>query len=80
MSIETTRSLFLCCTVINFALLGVWALLATIGQGWLYGLTSRLFRVTPEQFDMLNLAGITLYKMGVLIFNLIPWIALHFIS
>jgi hypothetical protein len=79
-SIETTRSLFLWCTVINFALLGVWALLATLGRGWLYGLTSRLFRVTPEQFDVLNIAGITLYKMGVLLFNLVPWISLNFIS
>ena len=80
MTIETTRSLFLGCTVINFVLLGVWALLATVGRGWLYGLSSRVFRVTSEQFDLLNLAGITLYKMGILLFNLVPWISMQFIS
>jgi hypothetical protein len=79
-NIETTRSFFLWCTVINIALLGVWALLATLGRSWLYRLTSRLFRLTPEQFDLLNFAGITLYKMGVLLFNLVPWISLNFIS
>ena len=42
--------------------------------------SSRVIRVTPEQFDLLNFAGITLYKMGILLFNLVPWISLHFIS
>ena len=80
MTIETTRSFFLWCTVINFAMLSVWGLLATVGRGWSYGLSSRVIRVTPEQFDLLNFAGITLYKMGILLFNLVPWISLQFIS
>ena len=80
MSIETARSFFLWCSVINYAMLGVWALLATLGRGWLYGLSSRVFRITPEQFDLMNYAGITLYKMGIFLFNIVPFISLYIIK
>jgi hypothetical protein len=78
-SIETARSFFLWCSVINYALLIVWALLATLGRGWLYSLAGRVFPMSREQFDLVNYAGITLYKMGVLIFNIVPLISLWII-
>ena len=79
MTIGIARSFFLWCTVINYAILLVWVALATLGRDWLYRLVNRLFRVSPEQIDMLNLAGITLYKTGVLLFNLVPCIALYLV-
>ncbi|MGA2704618.1 MAG: DUF6868 family protein [Isosphaeraceae bacterium] len=79
MSIEIARSFFLWCSVINIAILLVWAGLATLGRDWLYRLSSRWFRLSPEQFDMLNLTGITLYKTGVLLFNIVPCISLYLV-
>jgi hypothetical protein len=79
MSIEIARSFFLWCSVINIAILLVWAALATLGRDGLYRLCSRLFRISPEQLDMLNLAGITLYKSGVLLFNIVPCISLYLV-
>jgi hypothetical protein len=79
-TIETARSFFLWCSVINYALLGLWALLATLGRGWLYGLVGRVFPMSREQFDLLNYAGITLYKVGVLLFNIVPLISLYIIE
>ncbi len=79
MSIEIARSFFLWCSVINIAILLVWAALATLGRDGLYRLCSRWFRLSPEQFDMLNLAGITLYKAGVLLFNIVPCISLYLV-
>jgi hypothetical protein len=78
-SIETARSFFLWCSVINIAILLVWAALAMLGRDWFYRLVSRLFRISPEQFDMINLAGITLYKTGVLLFNIVPCISLYLV-
>jgi hypothetical protein len=80
MSIETARGFFLWCSIVNYALLVVWALLATLGRGWLYGLVGRVFPIPREQFDLLNYAGITLYKMGVFLFNLTPLISLYIIK
>jgi hypothetical protein len=79
MSIEIARSFFLWCSVINYAILLLWAALATLGRDWLYRLWSRWFRLSPEQFDMLNLAGITLYKTGILLFNIVPCISLYLV-
>jgi hypothetical protein len=80
MSIETARGFFLWCSVINYALLLVWVVLATLGRDRLYRLWSRRFRLPPEQFDAINIGGITLYKMGVLLFNVVPCIALYLVK
>lgn len=45
----------------------------------LYRLWCRFFRVSPEQFDMLNIGGISLYKIGIFLFNLVPCIALYLV-
>jgi hypothetical protein len=76
MSIEMARSTLLWCTVINYALLVIWFLLYALLHGWLYRLWGRWFRLTAEQFDTLNFAGIVLYKLGILLLNLVPFVAL----
>jgi hypothetical protein len=80
MSIETARSFFLWCSVINYALLLVGVVAVTLGRRPLYGLTSRIFRMTPEQYDLFGYAWIVLYETGILLFNLVPLIALHLIK
>jgi hypothetical protein len=80
MSIETLRSFFLWCTVINYAVLLIWVALALLGRDGVLRLWGRWFRISPEQFDMLNIGGITLYKTGIILFNLVPCIALYFVK
>ena len=77
MSIETARSTLLWCTVINYALLLVWFLLFALPHGWLYQLWGRWFHLTAEQFDSLNFAGMMLYKLGIMLLNLAPLVALY---
>jgi hypothetical protein len=36
--------------------------------------------LSTEQFDAVNFAGIALYKVGILLFNLVPWIALRIVA
>ncbi len=40
----------------------------------------RWFRLSDERFDALHYAGMSIYKIGVLLFNLVPWLALELIS
>jgi hypothetical protein len=80
MTIEMTRSFLLWCTVINYGLLLVWVLLFRLGHDGLFRLWGKWVRVSVEQFDLLNIAGITLYKMGVLLFNLVPCLVLYLIG
>jgi len=80
MNIEAVRNALLWCTVINVAMLVVWSLLWALPHEWIYRLTSRRFRLTAEQFDAINFAGIVLYKLGILFFNLAPYVALRIVG
>jgi hypothetical protein len=70
------RQLLLYCTLINFGLLAIWAVLFVLPHQWLYRLQGRIFRVSPEQFDAINASGIVLYKIAIYLFNLAPYLAL----
>ncbi|HEX2928692.1 MAG TPA: hypothetical protein VHV54_03200 [Candidatus Binatia bacterium] len=37
------------------------------------------FRLSVEQFDMLHYAGMSLFKIGILLLNLVPYTALHIV-
>ncbi len=76
MSVELTRNILLWCTVINFGFVLVWFLLLVLLHAWLYRLWSSWFRLTAEQFDAISFAGIIFYEVAILLFNLVPYIAL----
>jgi hypothetical protein len=79
MSIDTVRDALLWCTVINYSVLLVWFVFYMTPHEWLYGIWGRWFRLTPEQFDAVNFAAIALYKIGIVFFNLVPYIALRLV-
>jgi hypothetical protein len=79
MSVDLVRNAFLWCTVINYVVLLVWFLLYMLPHQWLYRLWARWFRLRAEQFDAINFAGIALYKLGILLFNLAPYVALRIV-
>ena len=76
MGIEVARNALLWCTVINYALLMMWFALYVLPHTWLHRLWGHWFRLTAEQFDAINFAGIAIYKVGILLFNLVPYVAL----
>ena len=76
MSIELTRRFLLWCTIINYATLLVWFLVFTLAHDWLRRFHGRWFRVSDEQFDALHYLGMAIYKIGILLFNLVPFIVL----
>lgn len=67
------------CTLINYAMLLIWFGLFVFAHDWLYRLHSRWFKIQVETFDAINLAGISIYKIGIMLFNLAPLIALHLV-
>ena len=77
MSVDIVRNFLLWCTVINYVLLVIWFLLYVLPHEWLYRIWGRWFRLTAEQFDAVNFAGIAFYKLGILLFNLVPYLALR---
>lgn len=79
MDLETLRHVLLCCAIVNYAILMAWFLAFVCFHDGIHRLHSRWFRLTPEQFDLVSYTGMALYKIGVLLLNLVPWLALTWI-
>jgi hypothetical protein len=77
MNIETIRRVLLWCAVINYGILLIWFLVFMLAHDWMYRLHGRWFHLSVEQFDMLHYAGMSVYKLGIILLNLVPYFALH---
>lgn len=80
MNIETARSFFLWCTVINYGVLLLWTLILVFARDWHYRYTNRFFKVSAEAYDLVNLGGIAIFKIAVILLNLVPYLALRIIA
>ncbi len=79
MNLKTIRRTLLWCTLINFILVIVWFLAVWLGHDWMYDFNRNWSRVSVEEFDAVNYAGIALYKLGNLLFCLVPCVALYLV-
>ena len=78
MNIEMSRDFLLWSAIVNYALLIIWFVAFVYAHDFIYRLHTRWFRLTVEQFDALNYVLIGFYKIGVLLLNVVPYIALSF--
>src|SRR5882762_9507226 len=80
MSIAIVRKTLLWCPVINYGVLLVWFLFFLLAHDWMYQWHGMWFHLSVEQFDALHYAGMALYKVGILLLNLAPYIALRIVG
>jgi len=80
MSIEITHNFLLWCTIINFGILLVWLFFFAFGRGWIQRLHGKWFRLSGEQFDAIHYGGMAIFKLGIILFNLVPLIALWIVG
>lgn len=80
MTIELLRELFGWCAVINVALMLWWFLFVTLAPDFIFRIHSKMFHVSKDQLAVIHYVGILIYKLIVLVFILIPYIALVIIS
>lgn len=76
MTIDQLQSFLIWCAGINYAILIVWFAVFVLGHDWLYRMHSRWFKLSVEMFDALNYAGVAIYKIGIMLFVVVPLIAL----
>lgn len=76
MNLETLRNFFFWSWVTNYMVLILWYLFYAFAHDTLKALFDWAFRRPTAQFDSLNVFGITIYKIGVVLFMLTPWIVL----
>ena len=76
MDITTVRAFFMWCTIMNGALLVFSFLFCACAGDWVYRMHSRWFPISREAFNIAIYSFIGLFKVFVLAFNLVPYVAL----
>ena len=66
--------------VINFGLLMWWFLWILFAHDFVYRMHSKWFKVSVEKFDAIHYAGIAFYKISIIVFNVVPYLALQIIT
>ncbi len=80
MTIEIFQNLLGWCAVINYGLLLCWAVVFIFAHDWMYRFHTRWFAISKERFDELHYLLIGIYKILVLAFVIIPYIALVIVA
>lgn len=62
--------------VVNYGILLVWFVMFSLAHDTVYRLHTRWFRLSRETFDALNYGGMAVFKIGVLLLNVAPLLAL----
>jgi hypothetical protein len=68
---------FLWCAVINCGVLLVWFLFFILARDLMHRLHGRWFQLSRQQFDIIPYAGMGIFKLGIILFNLVPYVALR---
>jgi len=80
MTVELIMAVLGWCTLINIALLVWWLLFIVVAHDWTRRLHTKWFNLSPERFDTVHYSLMGVFKMGVIIFNLVPYIALRIVT
>ena len=79
MDIGTVRAFFMWCTILNVGVLIFTFLITAFGGDWVYQMHSKLYPMTRETFNVVIYAFMGVYKVLVIVFNLIPYLALSLV-
>ncbi len=80
LDVAALQVFFMWCTILNTAILVVTGLFLAVGGDFVYWVKSRFFTIPREQFDVAVYCVISLYKILVIVFCVVPWIALEIIG
>jgi hypothetical protein len=79
MTIDAAQGFLLWCLLVNYGILLLWLLVFWLGHDWMLRLHSRWFHMSKERFDGIHYAAMAVYKVGILLFNLTPYVALRLV-
>ena len=80
MELTMIRAFFAWCSVINLALLLWWVLFLLFAHDWTYRFHSKWFKISVEKFDAIHYAGMGIFKISIILFNLVPYLALRIVA
>ena len=76
MDVQTLITFFMWCTIIDGVLLALWITLCALAPDLVYRTQSKWFPIPRETFNVIIYSFLGLFKVGFLVFNVAPYIAL----
>ena len=76
MDFQKLTEFFKWCTIINVALFILSAIIFLAAPDFIYSVHGQLFHMPREAFDVVIYSFLGLYKIVILVFNLVPYVAL----
>jgi len=80
MTLEEIRSALGWCALINYAILLFWFGMFALQRDWVVRFHGKWFTMPRETFDTIHYALIGAFKLGIFLFNLVPYISLRIIA
>ena len=66
--------------LINYIILMIWFLAIIFARDWIKQVHGKWFNLSDATFDAIHYGGMAVYKIGILLFNLVPLIAIYFMG
>jgi hypothetical protein len=76
MPVKEMHDFLLYSLVINYLILLVWFGFFVKAHDFIYRLHSRWFNISMQTFDTIHYSGLAIYKIGIILLNLVPLLAL----
>ena len=80
MDIQTLKTFFMWCTVINGGILTLWTVIYLIAPDLVFRTQRIWFPLPRDTFDVVYYSFLGLFKIILLFFNLVPYVALLIIG
>jgi len=76
MDIQTLTRFFMWCTIINAGLLALSTIMLLAAPNFVYRMQTRWFPISREAFNVATYSFIGLFKIFLIVFNIVPFVAL----
>ena len=76
MNIAQLIDFLLYCTLINYVILLIWFFAFIFAKNLMKKLHRQWFNLSDQNFDAIHYSAMAVYKIGILLLNLVPFIAL----
>jgi len=77
MTVEIVLAMLGWSTLIHFGIFFLWFLAFARPNDWLYRFHSKWFKLSKETFHALHYGAMSFYKLTIIVFNLVPYLALR---
>ena len=80
MDIGLIRNALGWCGVINVGLLLSWAMIFAFAPGMVFRTHGKWYKLAEERMSEIHYSGMLFFKLGIFLFNIVPYLALRIVG